>query len=265
MTLSLKIWSGSQRACTAKGMDTGYFDFCLGAVLDRERHLDGGIGTLSEKTIHSVLKQYLSHDLSCQEIKVGTFFADVLAGGHIYEIQTRQFGKLYRKLAYFLKEYPVTVVYPVSNRNCLRWVSPETGEISASHKSPKVGNPLFVFAELYSIRPFLADPNFSLKIVMMDTEEYRLLDGYGRDKKKRATKCDRFPTALVAEYDIKTPADYMMLLPAELPDTFTAKEFAKLAHIPLSLAQTVLLLLSELSVVPRIGKQGNSYLYELPV
>ena len=44
-----------------------------------------------------------------------------------------------------------------------------------------------------------------------------------------------------------------------------AKEFAKLARIPLSLAQTALLLLSELSVVIRIGKEGNSYLYELAV
>ena len=69
----------------------------------------------------------------------------------------------------------------------------------------------------------------------------------------------------MAEYDIETPADYMMLLPEELPDTFTAKEFAKLARIPLSLAQTALLLLSELSVVVRIGKKGNSYLYELAV
>lgn len=249
----------------AESMDTEYFERCRTAVLDRERLGDGGIGTLSEKTIHSVLKQYISHSLSCQEVKVGTFFADVMIDGHIFEIQTRQFNKLRRKLDYFLKDHPVTVVYPLASRNYLRWVSPETGEVSASHKSPKTGNPLAVFAELYRIRPFLAEQNFSLKIVMMDTEEYRLLDGYSRDKKKGATKCDRLPLSLVAEYDIETPADYMMLLPAELPDTFTAKEFAKLARISLSLAQTTLLLLSELSVVIRIGKKGNSYLYELTV
>ena len=248
-----------------KAMDTAYFDFCRTTVLDRERLGEGGIGTLGEKTIHSVLKQYFSRDLSCQEIKVGTFFADVLVNGHIFEIQTRQFNKLRKKLDFFLKDYPVTVVYPLSARNYLRWISPETGEVSASHKSPKKGNPLQVFVELYRIRPFLSEPNFSLKIVMMDTEEYRLLDGYSRDKKKGATKCDRLPLSLVAEYDIETPADYMMLLPAELPDTFTAKEFAKYAHTSLSLSQTTLLLLSELSVVTRIGKEGKSYLYQLSV
>ncbi|MGN0504965.1 MAG: hypothetical protein ACI4FZ_00275 [Lachnospiraceae bacterium] len=244
-------------------MDTAYFDLCKASVLDRERLGEGGIGTLGEKTVHSVLKQYLSRDISCQEIKVGTFFADVLVDGHIFEIQTRQFNKLRKKLDYFLPQYPVTVVYPMANRNYLRWVSPETGEVSSSRKSPKVGNPLQVFAELYRIRPVLANPNFSLKIVMLDTEEYRMLDGYSRDRKKGATKCDKLPLSLVAEYDIETPADYMMLLPAELPDTFSAKEFAKLAHISLSLAQTTLLLLSELSVVKRIGKDGRSYLYGL--
>ena len=54
-----------------------------------------------------------------------------------------------------------------------------------------------------------------------------------------------------------------MLLPAELPDVFTAKEFAKLTKIPVGLAQTALLLLSELRIVLRTGKQGNAYLYEL--
>ena len=96
----------------------------------------------------------------------------------------------------------------------------------------------------------------------MDMEEYRMLDGYGKDKKVRATKCDKFPLKLVAEYDIESPQDYMMLLPAELPDTFTTKDFAKLTKIPVSLAQTTLLLLSEQKIVLRTGKQGNAYIYE---
>ena len=97
----------------------------------------------------------------------------------------------------------------------------------------------------------------------MDMEEYRLLDSYGKDKKKRATKCDKFPLKLVAEYDVETPQDYMMLLPAELPDAFTTKDFAREAKIPLGLAQTTLLLLSELQVVLRTDKRGNAYIYEL--
>lgn len=243
-------------------MDIDYFDISRNLVLQRQEAM-GGIGTLGEKTVHSTLKQYLSKDLSCQEIKIGTYFADVCVDGHIFEIQTRQFHKLRSKLEFFLKEHPVTVVYPVTNYNHLRWVTPDTGEITPPKKSTRRGNPLLVFAELYGIRPFLSHPNFSLKIVLMDMEEYRMLDGYGKDKKKRATKCDKFPLKLVAEYDIEVPQDYMMLLPAELPDTFTAKEFAKLAKIPVSLAQTTLLILTDLKIVLRTGKQGNAYIYEI--
>ena len=90
-----------------------------------------------------------------------------------------------------------------------------------------------------------------------------MLDGYGKDKKKRATKCDKFPLSLVAEYDFETPMDYMMLLPANLPDAFTSRDFAKITKIPIGLAQTTLLLLSDLKLVSRTGKQGNAYIYEL--
>ena len=243
-------------------MDIDYFDLSRNLILQRQEAL-GGIGTLGEKTVHSTLKQYLSRDLANQEIKIGSYFADVCVDGHIFEIQTRQFHKLRSKLDFFLKEHPVTVVYPVTNVNFLRWVTPDTGEITAPKKSTRRGNPLQVFAELYGIRPYLSHPNFSLKIVLMDMEEYRMLDGYGKDKKKRATKCDKFPLKLVAEYDIETPPDYMMLLPPELPDTFTAKEFARLSKIPVGLAQTTLLLLTELHIVLRTGKQGNAYIYEI--
>ena len=243
-------------------MDIDYFDFSRNLVLQRQEAM-GGIGTLGEKTVHSTLKQYLSHDLANQEIKIGTYYADVCIDGHIFEIQTRQFNKLRNKLDFFLQNHPVTVVYPVTNYNHLRWVIPDTGEITPAKKSTRRGTPLQVFTELYRIRSFLSHPNFSLKIVLMDMEEYRLLDGYGKDKKKRATKCDKFPLKLVAEYDIESPQDYMMLLPAELPETFTAREFAKLTKIPLGLAQTSLLLLSELRCVLRTGKQGNAYIYEL--
>ena len=244
-------------------MDIEYFDISRNIVLQRQELAQGGIGTLGEKTVHSTLKQYLSRDLSCQEIKIGSYFADVCVDGHIFEIQTRQFNKLRSKLDFFLQEHSVTVVYPMTNYNYLRWVTPATGEISAPKKSTRRGNPLAVFVELYRIRPFLAHPNFHLKIVLMDMEEYRMLDGYGKDKKKRATKCDKFPLSLVAEYDIEIPKDYMMLLPAELPERFTSVEFAKLTKISPALARTALLLLSELGIVLRTDKKGNAFIYEL--
>ena len=133
-------------------MDIEYFDLSRNLILQRQELGSGGIGTLGEKTVHSTLKQYLSRDLSCQEIKIGSYYADVCVEDHIFEIQTRQFNKLRAKLDFFLTEHPVTVVYPITNYNYLRWVTPNTGEITAPKKSTRHGNPLQVFAELYRIR-----------------------------------------------------------------------------------------------------------------
>ena len=50
-----------------------------------------GIGTLSEKTLHSVLKNYFEPFSENHEIKIGNYVADIVGENGIIEIQTRQF------------------------------------------------------------------------------------------------------------------------------------------------------------------------------
>ena len=61
----------------------------------RERN---GIGTLSEKTVHAVLKEYYAPDPSVQEVPVAGCVADICTGSEIVEIQTRGFHRLRPKL-----------------------------------------------------------------------------------------------------------------------------------------------------------------------
>jgi len=75
--------------------------------IDRQRL---GIGTLSEKTVHAILKNYYEPDEDRQEIPIENYVADIYADGEIIEIQTRQFNKLRDKLKAFLPLYPVTIV-----------------------------------------------------------------------------------------------------------------------------------------------------------
>ncbi len=93
-------------------------------------------------------------------------------------------------------------------------------------------------------------------------EETRLLDGWSRDKKRGATKYDRIPLELVDEMLFERVEDYRMMIPPELSG-FTTREYAKSTKIPLSHAQTALNIFYYLNVVERIGKKGNSYLYEV--
>ena len=67
--------------------------------VDRQRL---GIGTLSEKTVHAILKNYYEPDEDRQEIPIEKYVADIYANGEIIEIQTRQFNKMRNKLTAFL-------------------------------------------------------------------------------------------------------------------------------------------------------------------
>ena len=228
--------------------------------VDRQRF---GIGTLSEKTVHAILKNYYEPDEDKQEIPIEKYVADIYADGEIIEIQTRQFNKMRDKLTAFLPLYPVTIVYPIPREKWIIWIDEESGELSKKRKSPVKGNPYVAFPELYKIKMFLKDPNLRLKFAMMDIEEYKLLNGWSRDKKKGASRYDRIPTELVEEVEINCLQDYMQFVPYELHGEFTSKEFAKAAHIPVSLAQTVLNILYHVGILTRVGKKGSMYLYEV--
>lgn len=228
--------------------------------VDRQRL---GIGTLSEKTVHAILKNYYEPDEDKQEIPIENYVADIYAYGEIIEIQTGQLNKLRGKLTAFLPLYPVTVVYPIPREKWLIWIDEESGELSNKRKSPVKGNPYLAFPELYKIKMFLKDPNLRLRLLLLDIEEYRLLNGWSRDKKRGSSRFDRIPMALAEEIEIDCLKDYMQFVPYELEGSFTSKEFAKAAHIPVPLAQTVLNILYHVGTVTRVGKEGSQYLYHV--
>lgn len=230
------------------------------AFVNRERT---GIGTLGEKTVHAVLKHYFEPDVSRQEVKIGSYYADIYNGEEIIEIQSRQFNKLRGKLAVFLKEYPVTVVYPVPGKKWLYWLDKDTGQVSKGRLSPKKGTPYEVFLELYRIKEFLGSPNLRIHVMILEVEEYRYLNGWSRDRKKGSSRFDRIPTRIMEEVRMESTEDYKKLVPEETPEEFDSREFAKAAHIPLKLAQTALNILYDTGAVDRVGKRGNAYLYKV--
>lgn len=241
-------------------MDKQLFLQACDEVIGQQQGLNG-IGTLGEKTVHSVLKYYLSPNHLNHEIKVGGFVADICTGNEIIEVQTRQFNKLRRKLQMFLTFAPVTIVYPIPSTKWIRWVNPQTGEISPRRKSPKPGSPYSIFPELYKIKEYLVNPNLKLKIMMMDLEEYRFLDGWSADKKKGSTRSDRIPTELVKEMDIQGTAGYQLLIPEGLDYEFTARDYKKASGQSIQVSRTALHVLNYIGTIERIGKKGNTLIY----
>ncbi len=241
-------------------MDREIFNQALAKILSRE-HENHGIGTLGEKTLHAVVKNYVEPDEDYHEVPLEGYVADVYRDGHVYEIQTANFNTMRDKLRAFLPLYRVTIVYPVPATKWLRWIDEETGEITDRRKSPKKGTPQAVFRELYRIKMFLKDPNLSIRILLIDVEESRLLNGWSADRKKGSCRYDRIPVGLVEDIQMDCPEDYRMLVPVEL-ETFDSKEYAKASGLTVNRARTALNVLYDLGAVKRVDKRGNSYIYE---
>ena len=227
-------------------------------IAKRERY---GIGTLQEKTVHAILKDYYAPDRKMQEIPVNGYVADIFTGTEIIEIQTANFNKMRDKLASFLPEYPVTIVYPIPHIKWLSWMNEETGECSALRKSPVKGNVYKAFYELYKIKSFLKSPNLRLCFPLLDIEEYRLLNGYSADKQRGSARYYRIPVKLEEEICFERWEDYVQLIPYELEEPFTAAEFAGAVKIKKEEAGRVLHILHYLDILTRCGKKGRAYAY----
>lgn len=227
-----------------------------------EASKSSGIGTLSEKSTHKILKLYLEPDESCHEIKILGSVADVFNSDGIYEIQTHAAERLLPKLEKFLPEYKVTVVIPVACEKTVFWIDRETGEISPPRKSPRRESAYTACRELYKIRRYLNHENLRVKLVLFSSAVYKYLDGRDRTKKRGATKIESIPTTFFAEYNFRSPSDYSALIPDTLADTFTAKELAAAAKFSPKISSFVTGLLRSVAVLVQVGKEGRAYLYK---
>lgn len=234
-----------------------------------------GIGTLSEKTVHAALKYYYSPNEKYHEIKIGKNVADICMDGEIYEIQSRSFNKLRSKLSLFLDEYEVTVIYPVPVNIYLKYIEPSTGEISSARTSSKHGNLYDIITELYYIKMLLNNPHLHFLICFIDMEEYKLLDGYDKTRKRKATKTDRIPVKICGEFRINSKEDYLNLLPGfkngklidndlkEIYQDFTSKDIALLLGISIQKAGILLNIYNYLGLIEKTGSKNRYYSYHL--
>lgn len=224
---------------------------------------EGGIGRLSEKALHRILKLYFEPDEDRHEVRRLGSVADILNDRGVTEIQTRSFARLVPKLEKFLPHGPVTVVYPLPYTKVLRWIDPQSGEISPPHKSPKKATVFDAFFELYNIRAYLSDPHFSLVLLFLNVEEYRYRDGYGKERKYRSTRMERIPNSIEKMLVFHQPADYLCFLPDGLPDRFTMRDVTAAISPRFRHAYSGVKILSDLNLIGESGKIGRARAYAL--
>ena len=234
---------------------------------------------MSEKRMHKTLKRYICPDESFHEARIkqsgearfsenesgrGGYIADVCVDGDIFEIQTAGFYPLKPKIDFYLKntDFTVTVVHPLIAEKWSVWVEPETGETTARRRSPKKEKPWDLLPEIFWLVEYLDSERLRFCIPVIEAEEYRILDGYGRDKKKRATRYERIPIALIDELDFGGN-ELARLLPEKLSREFTAVEFTRATGLRGRRAYYALKLLCLTGVAEKGEKVGRSYIYRL--
>ena len=229
-----------------------------------ENELSPLIGTLNETSLHAALKKYIEPDESCHEIRLCSSVADIYSERYgVVEVQTKGLYRLKNKLERFLPEHPVQVIYPAAVEKHVFWIDPKNGELSGGRRSPGRASRFTLWRELPGLEDYLGRPGFSLTIMLLAWDEYKLLDGYGPDRKRRCSRVDRVLKGIVEECTVCEPADLFQLIPEGLVEGFTSKDFAKAAHIRPDAAQNALRILHNHRFVARIGRDKRGYRYKI--
>jgi hypothetical protein len=236
-----------------------------------------GIGTLAEKQMHAAIKRFVCPDESKHEIKLDAprsdeekrtgrrrFVADILDGNTVYEIQTGSFYSLKPKLRFYLEQtdYIVTVVHPIAGIKYLSWIDTEDGSVRSRRRSPKKGSVLDALPELYWISDMLDNERLHFCFPILEIDEFRLLDGWSRDKKRGSNRFERIPTELM-DLECVAARQVRSLLPEGLPEEFTSRELSRLSGFKGRKLYNALSLLCSVGAVERGEKKGKSFVYHI--
>lgn len=159
-----------------------------------------GIGTYNEKRLHRILKRFITENAECYETRLGRYVADVVCDGVIYEIQTSSFRTLSEKIRYYLEntELSVCIMRPIVVGKTLIRAQRDTGEVIKVSRSSKKGRESDVLPELYHLLECVGNERLSVRIMLVNAEEYRFSEAQ-RYRKKGRYDCDLRPTSLVGD------------------------------------------------------------------
>ncbi len=219
------------------------------------------IGTLNEKSLHAVLKAWYARPDDLFEVPIENFVIDLVRGDLLIEIQTRGFSAIKAKLTKLVPHHPVRLVYPIAHEKWIVKSAADGNRPINRRKSPKRGTIEDLFIELVSFPRLLADPNFSLEVLLIQEEEHRRHRANRRWRSKQWITHERQLVRVLDRQLFESPADMIALLPTQLPEPFTTADIAKVIAKPRRVAQKMAYCLREMGAIDTVGKQGNALLY----
>ena len=202
-------------------------------MLDAQK-TENQITTYMERSLHASLKKHFCPNEDMHEIKMGRFVADACDGKTIFEIQTGNLAPLSKKLNFYLEntDFDIVVVRPIAKNRRIFWLN-ELGEIEKAPKiSPRHESIANGIADLLYVKELVGNGRVSFCFPIMEIDEVRLLDGYGKQKKIRATSTDRIAGEIYDIKYIRNENDIRRELFPLLPDnSFTREELSKMLKL----------------------------------
>jgi hypothetical protein len=219
------------------------------------------IGTLNEGPLHAALKEWYARPGDHSEVVVDGYVVDIVRGELLIEIQTASFASIKAKLTSLVDRHPVRLVYPIAGEKWIVKLSDDLSTQISRRRSPRHGAVEDIFAELVSFPGLVAEPNFSVEVLLVQEEEVRRYEA-GRAWRRRGWVIhERRLVAVAGRRLFESPADLGDLLPAGLPERFTTADLAAMLGKRRRLAQRMAYCLREMGVVAVVGKQSRAMLY----
>ena len=227
---------------------------------EQVRKVMPGIGLLNEKSLHASLKAWYAQQGDRFEVPVDGYVIDIVRDDLLLEIQTGNFSAIKQKLFSLVRAHRLRLIYPVAEQRWIVRLAKDGQTEEQRRKSPKRGRVEELFREMVSFPQLLAEPNFTLEVLLIREEQVRRYGGKRYWRSRGWVTEDRRLIEVSGRSLFEEPADWRMLLPPEL-DTFTVRELAQSLGMRVALGQQMVYCLRKTGVLELTGKSGRAYLY----
>lgn len=189
------------------------------------------------------------------------YVVDIHRGDLIIEVQTANFSAIARKIRDLVTRHRVRLVHPIPRDLWIVKMPRTTSDSATRRKSPKHLDVIDVFAELVSFPELIAHENFQLDVAMTAEETVWSFDGPARWRRRGWVTVERRLLEVYETLSLHNRADYVSLIPKDLPEEFVTSDLADALARPRHLAQKVAYCLRNGGLIEKVGSRGNAIVY----
>jgi len=214
-----------------------------------------------ETTLHRQLKQHFAGPGAELEVKLGRYRIDIVDNGRLVEVQVSGLSAIRDKIRDLCKSHQVEVIKPLIARKQLVQLNRKGGKEISRRWSPKQATRLDIFHELIHFTNVFPHPNLTLRIPLLQIEEFRTKPTHRRWRRKNHKVLDQKLISVEDVFLLKSRANLRSFIPNGIDMPFDTKQLAEAIDCPRWVAQRIAYCLRKTGCIKVVGKRGNAILY----